>query len=151
MPSGSMFPQAAVIALGIVVASLMTMAASILRGRRLRQEWGHAERMKALEMGIYVPPRESPWPRAVVCLSIGVIVPLGAFVCAWLTTITAPMKMMEQGVVWGVAFLVSTTAIGCATSLAPGLPGSTDRAEPSSTAKPPAFDPESFEAASRHG
>ncbi|WP_406695149.1 hypothetical protein V5E97_29345 [Singulisphaera sp. Ch08] len=134
---------------GLILASLLATVTWFTRGLRRRQEWDHAERMKAIEMGFYVPPRESTWPRTVACISIGVLVPLGTFVCAWLTSLTAPDNSQE--VVWGAAFLVGTTAVGCATSLAPGLSSSSDRVkETASTGKPPAFDPESFEVVNGH-
>lgn len=117
-----------------------------------QQEREHAERMKTLEMGFFVPPRVSPWPRTLACVSIGVLVPIGTFACAWITSLTTTDKL--DVIVWGVTFLVSTTAIGCATSMGSALPHSSDRVDeitPTGNAKPPAFDPESFEAVPIHG
>jgi hypothetical protein len=51
----------------------------LIRNAQRRREWDHAERMKALEMGLPVPPRDSPWAKASVCIAIGVVVPLLAF------------------------------------------------------------------------
>lgn len=144
-----------IVGVGFGLLALLVTAIWFSRSLQRQQEWDHAERMKALEMGFYVPPRDSPWPRTIACVSIGVIIPLGTFVCAtWLTSLTVPESI--QATVWGLAFMVSTTAVGCATGLASRLPKSSDRVkETAAISKPPAFDPESFEAVhingNRHG
>ncbi|SIO59020.1 hypothetical protein SAMN05444166_5897 [Singulisphaera sp. GP187] len=132
------------VVVGLILAMLLVTATWISCILHRRQAWDHAERMKALEMGIPIASRESAWPRTVACVSIGVLVPLGTFLCAWLASLTSPAWV--QAVIWGAAFLVSTTAVGCATSLAPGLSGSGGRVKQArATGKPPAFDPESFD------
>ncbi|AGA27510.1 hypothetical protein [Singulisphaera acidiphila] len=139
-----------IVGVGFGLLALLVTAIWFSRSLQRQQERDHAERMKALEMGFYVPPHESPWPRTIACVSIGGIVPLGTFVCAaWMTSLTVPESI--QATVWGLTFMVSTMAVGCATSLASRLPRSSDRVkETAATGKPPAFDPESFEAISAY-
>jgi len=116
-----------------------------------RREWEHAERMKAMELGHPIVIPESIWPRALVCIAIGALVPVGVFVCAWLVNSTPHGDEGTQGTVWGVSFLVSTVAIGCGTALAFGLLGSRDRTrQADAVGKPPSYDPESFEITNHH-
>src|SRR5690348_15478847 len=123
------FPQlgvAELVILGILIFVLVPWGGR--RGARRRQERAHAERMKALEMGLPVPGADPHWPRACTCIAIGAVAPLGIFVLAFLATIMGPENVASHGVIWGVAFLTSTVAIGCGTGLGFSLLGSSDGA-----------------------
>jgi hypothetical protein len=101
---------------GGVVCLLVLIAPAvllILNSHRHRQ-WDHAERMKSLEMGLPVPPRDAPWAKASVCLGIGLGVPLIAFV---LTSI-AHSKPGAADELWIVPALVSGLSVLGSTLLA---------------------------------
>jgi hypothetical protein len=70
----------------IVAASLLFMiSVAGARARHRRREWKHAERMRMIEAGLPIPPGAgADWARASVCISLGVGVPLLAFVFTWL-------------------------------------------------------------------
>lgn len=114
---------------------------------RRRRERAHAERMKALEMGLPVTANDSPWPRACVCIAIGAVVPIGAFFCAWMTCLMAVRDSEAQGFVWLFAFIVAVIAVVSGSRLASTLlvaHGQPTLAPPRN-GKPPAYDPESFD------
>jgi hypothetical protein len=79
----------------------------VWHGQR-RREWEHAERMRALELGVPVPPRETPWARAVVSILIGVVVPLIAFGFTCLLFSLRPDAPFE---VWIAPAVVSVVSV----------------------------------------
>jgi hypothetical protein len=65
-----------------VVLLVLVPVFVVMRHVHVRRGWDHAERMRMIEMGLAVPPRDgSVWPKALVGISIGVGVPLVAFLC----------------------------------------------------------------------
>jgi hypothetical protein len=81
---------------------------------RRRKEMEHAERMKALEMGLVPLPSGLDWPAAAVCIAVGAGVPLGSFLVSWLATLTAD----APDEIWIAPVLVSFAALGTTRKLA---------------------------------
>src|SRR5262249_52895298 len=91
------------------------------------------------------------WPRALVCIAIGAVVPIVVFIFALIATMQTRSEMPIPLVIWGVSPLVSAAGTRGGPSLAVTLLGSRDRVKPPPQAgKPAAFDPESFEVANGH-
>jgi hypothetical protein len=102
----------------------------------------HAEKMKALEMGLI--PSPSQWPLAFVCSVIGAGVPIGVSCFLWMASLQADFNQNN----WALAVSLGLPAILSASVLAwRGLnsrnsPGQPDLAR-TIDAKP-TFDPETF-------
>lgn len=93
----------------VVVPSVMFSKWAITK-RQLE----HAERMKALELGLTLPGDEPWWSPPKIALALGVIVPLGVFFLAWL----ASESLGFQPGIWIAAMIVGTTGVGCGMALA---------------------------------
>ena len=124
---------------------LVVLAGVLLAWYRMKIR--STERLKTRDLGFDRPgpSAKSEWlgPSA-AAVAIGVVGPVGVCTVAWLTTLTTGE---EPGVIWGVAGLLGVTSLMCSSSLLkhqqPAL-ASADRA-----AKPPAFDPDSFDLVGR--
>lgn len=83
------------------------------RHERRKRELEHLERMRALELGRRLP-QDEPWlsPAKIGAL-IGVVVPIGAFVPAWLTTQLAGY----HETIWIAAAMVGLAAVICGSIL----------------------------------
>src|SRR5215475_787102 len=116
-----------IVILGGAGAVLLLLIMRINNAQR-RREMEHAERMKAMEMGLAVPPRDSSAARAAVCIAIGAVVPIAAMLIAWFGTDGRPHY---ADVVWVFSSVLAITCVGCATGMASFLlrPGAGARAE----------------------
>ena len=103
--------------LGTGLSTLMSIAVLSLMVHKAhrRREMEHAERMRALEMGLVPQPRGMDWPAAAVCIAIGAGVPIGSFIVAWLAVLTAAHTPKA---IWVAPVFVSFAAIGAARKLA---------------------------------
>ncbi len=87
------------------------------RHSKRNRELEHAERIKALEMGRPLPgeAKDQPWSMAArMATWIGAGVPIGVFVCAWLTS----MMVGYHETVWGAAGVVGLSGVICGAILA---------------------------------
>ena len=135
------------------VGLVLTWASTAVKQARRRREMEHAERMKAMEMGLVPPPGGLNWPAAAVCIAVGAGVPIGSFLVSWLATLTAG----APNEIWYAPVFVSFAAIGAARKLACRVidpksgsckaPG--DRAP--ATAGKEAFDPDAFDVVGSRG
>jgi hypothetical protein len=99
-----------------VIGGLSIAPIAIIVGNRQQQrkrELEHIERMKALEYGRTLP-QDEPWlsPMKIGAL-IGIVVPIGAFLLAGLTTARAGF---HDGI-WVATVLVGSAAVICGTIL----------------------------------
>ncbi len=109
----------ALIIAGLVFTTLFTFG----RRRHERREWEHTERMHMIQMGMPVPPQEATWTKAILCGSIGVVVPFIAFV----STSFAYDRPGAPDELWIVPALVSGASVLSASLLAGHLFGSKAR------------------------
>ena len=120
-------PVAVILLIGafaLIIAGLVfTTIFSLGRQRQERREWEHTERMQMIQMGMPVPPQEAAWTKAILCGSIGVIVPFIAFVC----TSIAYDRPGAPDELWIVPALVSGASVLSASLLAGHLFGSKGR------------------------
>jgi hypothetical protein len=131
----------------VLVPSVIT-----LKHRQKKREWLHQERMRAIELGLPVPPSEHGLGMAVTAVGAGV--PMAAVFAAFLTSTSAsatgedPVSML--GVIWGSTAIIcsfaviSSTILGI-TALRSGRPVE----EPAS--QKPAFDPDAYDVVGRRG
>ena len=80
----------------LVLISLVAIIGGFLHSRRERL-LTHTERMRALEMGLPVPPRDASWAKAAVCVLIGVVVPVATFS---LTAVAYSYNPLTPGPIW---------------------------------------------------
>ncbi len=92
---------------GFLCLSALFVFLMIRNGQR-RREWDHAERMRSLEMGLSVPPRDAPWAKAAICIAIGAGVPLISFV---VTAIAFSNNALTPGEIWIAPGLVSGASV----------------------------------------
>jgi hypothetical protein len=119
----------------------------IMRHLAHKREWEHAERMKALELGLPAPGNES-WA-ATVCIAIGAGVPVGALCIAWL----ASLEQSGSPHYWIAATVVGSLGVLSGTLLATRLLPSSFRAQSPSfdTQSKPELDPDAYDVAGRRG
>jgi hypothetical protein len=143
--------SAAVIGLMIVVGLPVWMG---IRQNRRDRDLQHAERMKALELGL-IPPGEAPrpWTPVRLAAAIGLWVPIAVFGGAFLA---ASSGYREPGP-WWAAGSIGVAAVLSGTFLILRLPATawtTDlpRSDPIPRAqKFPVTDPDAFDVAGRRG
>ncbi len=132
----------------------IALVTTILTVRHLRQrrEWAHRERMRALEAGQSLP-RSDAWP-ALAAIALGTVGPIGVFGCAWLSELTGG----AGGGSWFGATCVALAGVVGGSKLGLGLladrreaRAESSMAHTGSNGKPPAYDPESFDAIARRG
>jgi hypothetical protein len=146
---------------GVAIIDVMIVAFLILvvRNGQRRREWEHAERMRSLEMGLPVPPRDAPWAKAAVCIAIGAGVPLVAFVFTYLAFTS---KSGVDGEIWLAPALVSGASVIGACILAGTMfhggsksgnssgADSLNGRQPIAGEKPP-YDPDALDVVGRRG
>jgi hypothetical protein len=135
------------------LALVIIWAASSNRQARQRKEMEHAERMKAMELGLAPQPYGLTWPAASICIAVGAGVPVGSFVVAWLAILTAdaPPAIFVAPVFVSVAALNATRKL--ALRLIDPKAGVIHRPS-SANAAPvgkPEYDPDAFDVVGRRG
>jgi hypothetical protein len=112
-----------------------------------------AERARAPEQRPTPAKVLEPWTPARAVVAVGVGVPVGVCMMAWLTCLTT--RPHEAGVVWGIAGLLGVTALLCGTFLLTRLPGSpfatAARAHRNGWPKPEVHDPDAIDIVGRRG
>jgi hypothetical protein len=147
----------AMMALAIFLLLIVPVLMLIRNGQR-RHEWEHAERMRALEVGLSVPPRDAPWAKASICVAIGFGVPVVAFVCTalafnsfkaeselWIApAVVSVLSVISGGVLSGVLFHAKPGS---------GRQSSADgsRGRIAGPGMKPADDPDAFDVVGRRG
>lgn len=141
------------VVLGGVVLGVVPIVLGIRQKERLRR-LQHAERLRALEMGVPLPA-DVAWPAA-ICIALGGLTPVGALGVALIATLVLRDQPGGPGltlIIWGAALIVSITALRASATLAHRLfdglrfPGESLR----TATKPLAFDPDAFDTVSRRG
>lgn len=137
-----------VLGLAIVVGLPVWMG---IRHARHDRELQHAERMKALELGLLPPGEVSrPWTPVRLAAAIGLWVPIAVFGGAFL----AAMGGYREPGPWWAAGAIGVAAVAGGTILLLRLPASTEpqRPDPIPRApKLPVADPDAFDVAGRRG
>jgi hypothetical protein len=109
----------------------------------------HAEKMKALEMGLV--PGPSPWPLALVCAAIGGGVPIGVSFFLWQASFRIEFDQRNWVLVvsLGLPAIISASVLawrGLASRSSPGQP-----ALPRTIDAKPAFDPDAYDMVGSRG
>jgi hypothetical protein len=136
-----------------VVGWMIIGSIQAVKKAQRKREMEHAERMRALEMGLVPQPRGLDWPAAAVCIAIGAGVPIGSFVVAWLASLTADVPKQ----IWLAPVFVSFAAIGSTRKLAlriiepKGNARTFAREKSASSVEKPVFDPETFDVVGSRG
>jgi hypothetical protein len=137
---------------GMMIPIILVPTILVLRHSHRRREWEHMERMRAMELGLAPPssPAGAFWP-AMAAIAIGAIVPIGAFLFAWLTSVMTS----ASDDIWAAAAGVGTVAAIGGSVLAHRLIGA-HRAEPSRSVpepytKPAHYDPDAYDTVGRRG
>lgn len=89
-----------------------------LRHARIERELDHAERIRALEMGVLLPKDQPWWTPEKVAVAIGAGVPISAFVL----TLSAAQSGAAGEAAWIAAGAVGVAGVICGTFLATRLP-----------------------------
>lgn len=121
-----------------------TIIAMKMEGKK--REMRHAERMRAMEMGLPVPG-DLGWAAA-TAIAIGAGVPIGSFVAA----LVARVATDAGDNIFAAPAVVSVVAVACGTSMCKRLigRGRVEEAEPHPAGKP-AFNPDAYDAVARRG
>ena len=135
-----------IIALMIPIVIVPTVL-GFKHGRYLR-EVEHTERMRAMELGRTLPGDE-PLSPAIIATAIGVGVPLGSLVLAWLADLTSGGRSGE--VIWMAAGLVALGGVICGTTLAYPLLATRNQPATYQEALKPEYDPDAFDVVGRRG
>lgn len=125
------------------------------RHRMKVQQLEHAERIRAMELGLQPRQHAMGWPGAVVCLGIGAGVPIGSMLVALLAVVAAD----APNEVFGIPLLISFGAIWAAKALAERMLGADgaagdqapSRVRAGHAAGKPAFDPDAYDVAGSRG
>jgi len=148
------------IAMAAVLVDLLLGAGLVfllVRNGHRRREWQHAERMKALEVGLPVPPHDASRARAAVCIAIGAGVPLMVFGIALAAYHEDPAHHVALWIAPGV---VSGLSVVGACILAGVLFGGGSNPEDTSSVGnapgprngvKPAYDPDTLDVVGRRG
>lgn len=99
---------------GVSIPVVVVPAVMLSKWAITKRQLEHAERMKALELGLTLPGDEPWWSPPKIAVGLGVIVPLGVFFLAWL----ASESLGSEPRIWIAAMIVGTTGVGCGTTLA---------------------------------
>lgn len=138
--------------MGIMLPLVLVPSIIKMKHAQRRREWEHAERMRAMELGL--PPTSGPgyqfWP-SVAAIAIGAGVPIVTFIFAWLATVSSPIG---QGA-YAAAGTVGSIAVISGTILASHLSGGCSKKAKSekatSFAKPLQYDPDAYDTVSQRG
>ena len=138
-----------------------------LRHARQKQEQGHAERMRSLELGVPLATQHA-WPAA-VCIAIGAVMPVCALLMALIASaiVGRPQQSAEAFVgldeshiaflamVWGTSSLVGLAGVIAGAVLAWRLLSRKPRRDsdtfPASATAKPAFDPDAYDTVGSRG
>jgi hypothetical protein len=130
---------------GIMLPMVLVPSIIAMKHAHRRREWEHAERMKALEMGLPLPGKEG-WS-ALVCTSIGAGVPIAALIAALIGS-----QGHESEAAWAAAGMVGLGGVISGSTLATRLfPSRRRTKEVDLHAKPPEFDPDAYDVVGRRG
>ncbi len=132
----------------MMIPMIIVPTALALKHARFVREREHAERMKALELGLALPEDES-WTPAGIAVAIGVGVPLGSLAIAWLAGQTSHVAAQPLAVSAGA---IGLGGVICGTILA--LRHSSDRQRLASLYPPEeklAYDPDTFDVVGSRG
>lgn len=136
---------------------IVIVPTSLYFKQRLRvRELEHAERIRAMELGIVPQAAGMSWPGAAVCLGIGAGVPVGSMLIAWLAMFSNDLPSE----IFGIPLLISFSAIWAAKSLADRMMGAAEETRP--VAAPnrmqagrdgakPRFDPDAYDVVGSRG
>ena len=116
------------------------------RGERRKRELDHIERMRAIEVGRSYPGETRnaflaipQWAMPhVIAISIGAVVPLGVFVCTFLTSLIVGYHKeiwIPAGMV-GIASVICGTVLGSHALQITASNGDSDRSDSFSSSKP---------------
>jgi hypothetical protein len=141
--------------IGILMPTVLVPTIITLKQRQQKRQWRHQERLRAIEMGLPVPPVD-PGIGGGSVVAIGAGVPLAAMFAALVLSANIPHSSDEYvpilGVVWGCTVVISTAAL--ITSLVLGVIVSRSRKPLESdqfAAFKPAYEPDAYDVVSRRG
>lgn len=144
-----MHSEATIPLAGLALPLILVPTILAMRQARLKREWAHLERMKAMELGRPVPSAlgDEAWP-ALVALGIGAVMPVCVFLFTWLACLTAdlPSDAFIAPTLVGLAGVLGGSSLG--RRLLAARERDRDRAFATSNGKP-AFDPEAFDVVGR--
>ena len=140
-----------------------------LRHARQKQEQDHAERMRALELGVPLATQHA-WPAA-VCIAIGAVMPVCALLMALIASAVVGRSPQSQpaeallgldeshtaflAMVWGTSSMVGLSGVIAGAVLAWRLLSRKPRRDfdafPDHATAKPAFDPDAFDTVGRRG
>jgi len=122
-----------------------TIIAMKMEGKK--REMRHAERMRAMEMGLPIPG-DTGWAAA-TAIAIGAGVPIGSFVA----TLIARVMTDASDSIFQAPALVSIVAVACGAGLCKRLiaRGRVEEPEVVRAAGKPAFNPDAYDAVARRG
>ena len=133
----------------MMIPMIIVPTALALKHARFLREREHAERMKALEMGLTLPRDESRSP-AGVAFGVGVVVPIASMLVAWVATrdynvVDTPIEMIWKTAAWvGVSGVIGGTVLASQQIL------KRDRPAPAPHEKL-AYDPDTFDVVGSRG
>ena len=142
------------IPIAALAVPMVIVPTAIWSRHRLRvRQMEHAERLRALEMGIAPRGSGMNWPGAAVCLGLGLGVPVGSMLVAWLAVLTADAPHET----FGVPLVISVAALWAAKELADRMMGAKPE-EPAARRAPVAAphakavaDPDAYDFVGRRG
>lgn len=123
-----------------------------LRHARIVREMEHAERMRALEVGVDLRPVAGlTWPGAAVCIALGAGVPVVTFALAIAAVILGEVEppVFTVPLILGLGGIVAAWVLGNRLSSAPSAVDGRASAWP--TAKPAHYDPDAFDVVGSRG
>lgn len=129
----------------------------LVRNAQRRREWAHVERMRALEMGLPVPPHDASRVKAAVCIAIGAGVPLMTFGIALAAYQEGPVRYVElwiaPGIVSGLGVVGACilTGILFGGKSSPEDPTGAGGATAHRNGVKPAYDPDALDVVGRRG
>lgn len=132
-PAAEAYDTAWIALILVVVLGVIVLVGWMgLRHAWKERELEHAERMRALEVGLLLPRDRPFWSPERVAVAIGAGVPLGALVLALAATEVDSAGAMA----WPAAGLVGAIGLICGTVLALRLVSTRPESDPNRTGKP---------------
>jgi hypothetical protein len=135
---------------GILMPIVLVPTIQVLKHRQSRREWEHLERMRAMELGLRMPPGElSGATKSIAWIGAGV--PIFSVGTAFLTCVDGPTSVDGiplAAIAWGSAAMISAGALFTSLAMAFMIGRSRKPANSSyvmSDGKP-VFDPEEYDA-----
>ena len=127
---------------GMLIPIVIVPTILAFKHARFLREIEHAEKMRAMELGISMEDPQHCWSMRSLAALIGGGVPLGALFLAYIAN-----SHSQNADVWGMASSVGITGLICGSILAARASKSESCSNQTNTK--PVFDPESFESVSR--